>query len=169
MDPDVNVVLEYYKHLFPEFNVYHAVVYKLLWRIEPLNGEEIVKQTGFAKSTIYRTLHDLCAYNLVNKTNFKPIGYYVANPMKDYNSNLKKVLTKLEKGAEKLESLLENSTSLSGEIFLVKKDGGQQKLFLKETRALLSETEQLLQIKKAAEEQLKIVDKQKLRTIIAYK
>jgi len=59
IDPDVGVVLEYYKHLFPEFSGDHALVYKLLWCVEPLPGEEIANQTGVSKTTIYRTLHDL--------------------------------------------------------------------------------------------------------------
>lgn len=79
------------------------------------------------------------------------------------------VLNKLEKGAEKLEELLENSTSLSGELYLVKRDGGQQKLIIKETREALDKTEQLLMIKRVVEQQLKEVDKQKLKIQQTYK
>ncbi|MFA6064906.1 MAG: helix-turn-helix domain-containing protein [archaeon] len=169
MDPDVEVVLEHYKHLFPDFSVPHAVVYKLLWRVNPMQVEEIVKHSGLSNATVYRMLHDLTMYELIERTNFKPVGYYVPNPMKDYNSQLKKIVTKLEKGAQRLENLLENSTGLSGELFLVKKDGGQQKLLLKQNHSLLNDAQQLLEIKKVCEEQLKEVDKQKLRAMAIYK
>jgi predicted transcriptional regulator len=169
MDPDVDVVWDYYKHLFPEFSIHHAIVYKLLWRIEPISGEDIVKEVKLSKTTVYKTLHDLVLSGLIDRTNFKPVRYYATNPLKSYNSHLKKVLNKLEKGAEKLEALIENSSGLSGELFLIKRDGGQQRLVLKQNRALLNNAQQLLEIKKVVEEQLKEVDKQKLKQIIAYR
>ena len=168
IDPDVDIVWSYYKHLFPEFTVNHALVYKMLWRVEPMPGEDISKNTGISKTTVYRALHDLCSAGLVEKTNFKPIGYFALNPLKSYNSNLKQVLKKLEKGAEILEKLVENSTSLSGEIYLVKRDGGQQRLLMKQNRAFLKDTKQLLEIRKIVDAQLKEVDKQKLRSVAVY-
>ena len=131
--------------------------------------EEIIKESGLSVATVYRMLHDLTMYELIERTNFKPVGYYVSNPMKDYNSHLKKVVTKLEKGAQRLENLIQNSTGLSGELYLAKKDGGQQRLIIKQTHSLLNDTQQLLEIKKAIDEQLKEVDKQKLKTLAIYK
>ena len=81
----------------------------------------------------------------------------------------KKIKTKLKKGTQQIQKLIENSSSLSGEIYLLKNDGGQQKLILKHNREQLNKTDQLIQIKKAAEEQLKEIDKQKLKTIAIYK
>ncbi len=169
MDPDVDVVIDYYKHLFPDFSLHHFTVYKLLWRVEPIPVEKIIEQGGLGKTTTYKILRDLALCGLVNKTNFSPTAYYALDPLKTYNSNLKKVLTKLEKGAEKLESLIQNSTSLSGELYLVKRDGGQQKLLIKQNRALLNDTKQLLEIKKVIEEQLRASDRQKLRSQAVYK
>jgi predicted transcriptional regulator len=169
VDPDVDVVWNYYKHLFPEFTVNHALVYKLLWRVEPIAGENIAEFTEISKTTVYRVLHDLCSAGLVEKTNFKPIGYYAINPLKSYNSNLKQILKKLEKGAEIMQKLVENSTSLSGELYLVKRDGGQQRLIMKQNRALLNDTKQLLEIRKVIDEQIKEVDKTKLKSCMVYK
>jgi len=155
MDPEVELVLKHYRHLFPDFSVPHAVVYKLLWRVHPMQTEEIVKQSSLSNATVYRILHDLLTYDLIDRTNFKPVGYYAANPVKDFNSHIKKVLIQLEKGADELDALLKNSSSLSGELYLVEKDGGQQKLIVKETRENLNEIEQLLLIKKTAEAMIK--------------
>ena len=81
---------------------------------------------------------------------------------------MKQVLKKLEKGAEILEKLVENSTSLSGELYLVKRDGGQQRLIMKQNRAFLKDTKQLLEIRKIIDDQLKDVDKQKLKSVVTY-
>ena len=169
MDSDVNVVIDYYKHLFPDFSLYHFSVYKLLWRVEPMQVETIVEQSGLRKTKTYRVLRDLALCGLINKTNFSPTGYYAADPVKTYNSNLKKILTKLEKGAERVESLLKNSSGLSGELYLVKRDGGQQKLMIKQNRAILDDAQQLLEIRKVIDEQIKEVDKQKLKAVAVYR
>jgi predicted nucleic acid-binding Zn-ribbon protein len=71
-------------------------------------------------------------------------------------------------GAKRIKKLIENSSGLSEEIYLIKRDGGQQKLITKKTRTIVNQTEQLLQIKKAAEEQLKEIDKQNLKTTGIY-
>jgi len=131
--------------------------------------ETIIEEAGLSKTTTYTILRDLALCGLINKTNFSPAGYYATDPLKTYNSNLKKVLNKLEKGAERLENLIENSTSLSGELYLVKRDGGQQKLLMKQNRAFLDDTQQLLEIKKVIEDQLREVDKQKIKGIAVYK
>lgn len=169
MDPDVDVVIDYYKHLFPDFSLPHFAVYKLLWRVEPLAVGSIIEQTGLRKTTTYTILRDLALSGLINKTNFTPVAYYAVDPAKTYQSSIKKILTKLEKGTERIESLIQNSTSLSGELYLVKREGGQQKLLMKQTRGLLNDAQQLLEIKKVCEEQIKEVDKQKLKTISVYK
>ncbi len=166
MDPDVDLVWDFFKHIFPEFSVKHAQIYKLLWRLEPLSGEQIEKDTGISKATVYKVLHELILLGLVNKTNFKPVGYYAAEPLKVYNSHAKKLAAKLEYGKEKLESLLKNSSGLSGELYLVKKDGGQQRLILKNTRADAG-TEQLIEIKKAVEKQIE--ERQKLKEWAVYR
>ncbi|MEI7961239.1 MAG: helix-turn-helix domain-containing protein [archaeon] len=169
MDPDAGVVWDYFKHLFPEFSVHHAFVYKFLWRIDPISGDEIAKQINLSKTTVYKALHDLVSSGLVTKTNFKPVGYYASNPVKDYSSNLKKVLAKLEKGVDHLEELLNNSSALSGEIYLIKKDGGQQKLFSKEKRSAIQNEQQLLEIKRVVEQQLKDTERKRLKEYAVYK
>ena len=165
----MNMLWDYYRHLFPDFSIHHAIIYKMLWRVEPISGEEIAKQADLSKTTVYNTLRDLILAGLINRTSFKPVGYYANNPIKAYSSSIKKVVKKLETGVNKLETLLNNSSGLSGELYLVKRDGGQQKLIIKQNRGVLDDTEQLLQIKRVVEEQLKEVDKQRLKSCTIYK
>lgn len=159
MDTDVGVVWDFFKHLFPEFTVNHALVYKLLWRLEPKSGEDIIRETGISKATTYRILHDLVLSSLVVKTSFKPVGYYAANPLKSYNLNAKRLAVKLETGKGKLENLIQNSTGLSGELYLVKRDGGQQRLIAKENRQAILDGGRLRELRKAIDQQLLEADK----------
>lgn len=154
MDPDVDLVWDFFKHLFPEFTVNHAQVYKLLWRLEPKSGEDVVRETGISKATTYRILHDLVLSGLVVRTSFKPVGYYAANPLKSYNLNAKKIWAKLETGRGRLENLIQNSTGLSGELYLVKRDGGQQRLIVKQNRQAILDGGRLRELRKAIDQQL---------------
>jgi sugar-specific transcriptional regulator TrmB len=169
LDPDVEVVLRHYKHFFPEFSLAHALVYKCLWRVHPMQVEDIIKETQLSNATVYRTINYLTSKDLVKRTNFKPVSYYANDPIRNSNTHLKKLVNGIEKEFKELQQLLENSTGLSGELYLVKRDGGQQKLLIKQTREELNEIEQLLLIKKTAEEQLKQLEKQKLKQLIVYK
>lgn len=168
-DPDVDVVFGYFRHLFPDFTPSHARVYKLLWRISPTPIRDIQKETGISIATIYKILNNLSKIGLVHKTAFKPVGFYALNPIKDYTSHLKKIASKLEKGAQQLENLLQNSSGLSEEIYLVKKDGGQQKLVSKENRKTIQDEQQLQKIIQVAGEQLKETEKKKLKEYVIYK
>lgn len=168
-DPDVALVFEYYRHLFPDFTLNHATIYKMLWRIAPTPIDDILKETGLSTSTVYRIMEYLGKAGLITKTTFKPIGFYAINPIKDYSNYIKRTLSKLEKGAEQLENLLKNSSGLSNEIYLAKLDGGQQKLMQKENRKNIQDEQQLLTIIHTAEEQLKENGKKKLKEYAIYK
>ena len=163
IDTDVELIWDYLRHIHPEFSLNHVLVYKSLWRVEPKIGEDIIGECGLARATTYKILKELVNAGLVKKTGFKPIGYYAKSPVKDYYNYSRKLIKKLEKGKEELKKVLNNSSSLSGEIYLIKRDGGQQRLLMKQNRSLLKDTQQLLEIRKVIDEQIKEVDRQKLK------
>jgi predicted transcriptional regulator len=168
-DPDVALVFEYFRHLFPDFTLNHATIYKMLWKIAPTPVDDIMKETGYSIATVYKILNQLSKEGLIHKTAFKPIGYYAINPIKDYSNHIKKILSKLEKGANQIEQLLKNSSGQSGEKYLIKNDGGQQKLLLDENRKTIRDEQQLLAIKDVIEAQLKETEKKKLKEYAIYK
>ncbi|HLC79828.1 MAG TPA: helix-turn-helix domain-containing protein [archaeon] len=163
MDPDVDLLWGYFRHLFPEFSVTHALVYKLLWRVEPKTVEEIVGETCMSRATVYKMIHELGVYGLVKRTSFRPVGYFASSPVQDYSLHLKRVVAKLEAGKGKVVGLLENSSGLSGELYLVKRDGGQQRLLVKKNREAIHDTEKLLTLKRVVDQQLRDVEKEKLK------
>ncbi len=169
MDPDVGLVWDLLRHMFPEFTIKHAEVYKILWRLEPKSADAVEAETRFSKATIYKILHQLVLVGLVNKTPFKPVGYYATDPLKAYNTNAKKVLAKLEGGKAKIGLLASGSSGLSGELYLVGNGAGQQKLLLKHSRIAIKDTIQLLQIKKAAEQQIREAEDNKAKVWAVYR
>jgi hypothetical protein len=159
-----------------EFHNYDREIKRMLDR---LNGvvpvyQKVSKQLNRAKDysaispknkeLLFRVYHDL-----IKRTNFRPIGYFAPNPIKDYLFHLKKLKTKFEKGEAKIKAVIENSIGQTQEVFLLKKDDDQQKLFSKQTRTILKQSTQLIQIKNAAEEQLRLLDKQRFKNHAIYK
>ena len=169
MDPDVDSIWPLFRHVFPDFSISHIQVYKLLWRVEPKFTDDIVAESGLSRATIYRVLHQLLLSGLIAKTSFKPVGYFAANPVKAYYAHVKKVNSLLENGKAKIAGLVQNSSSLSGELYLVKRDGGQQRLLLKENRAAIQDRGQLLELKKAIEKQIEETDKGKAKAWAVYR
>ncbi len=121
------------------------------------------------KSNIYSILHDLAARGLIQRTGFKPVGYFATNPTKDYANHLKSVVSKLESGKTKIDALLQNSSSLSGELYLVKKDGGQQRLMEKKNRQVIHDGKRLRALRKAIDQQLLEAEDGKARGWAVYR
>jgi len=162
-DADILAIHDTFKHMHPDFTLNHVLVYKTLWRIEPLNGDRVIDLTGLSRPTVYRILKELVAKDLVKKTNFRPTGYYADNPMKKYSIYEQKVLNKLKKGKEEMKKALKNSSSLSEEKYFIKKEGGQTKLISLETRQTLSDGELLKEYRDGITRQLENKDKEKLK------
>ena len=68
VDSDLELVWSLFRHLFPEFSFNHIRVYRVLWRIEPLSGEQVLSQCKLARATTYKLLHELVEAGLVKKT-----------------------------------------------------------------------------------------------------
>lgn len=163
IDTDVLALHDLFRHVFPNFSLNHVLVYRSLWRIEPLSGERVIGHTGLSRATAYRILNELVAAGLVKKTAFKPIGYYAESPIKAYNNYLLKTVSKLRKGREKLKRIVGNSTSLSEEEYLVKIDGGQTKLINIQTREDVSDRQTLLEYQKGLSRKIDEIEKAKLK------
>jgi len=163
LDTDVLLVHDLFKHVFPDFSLNHVVVYRALWRIEPLSGERVMEETGLSRATVFRLLSELVAAGLIKKTSFKPVGYYAENPVKTYGSFSKKVVFKIRKGKEQLKKLVKNSSSLSNEQYLVKRDGGQTRMISTQTRQNLSDENELREYRDGLTKLLEKKSREKLK------
>ena len=106
---------------------------------------------------------ELVKVGLVKKTNFKPVGYFAQNPEKTYSELFQKTFSKLKKGKEIIHRLLTNSSGLSGELYLIQRDGGQKMLVNKQTRQTILDEFQLREFKKIIEIQLIEAERKKLK------
>jgi predicted transcriptional regulator len=163
MDPDVLLVHDLFKHVYPDFTLNHVTVYMSLWRIEPLSGEKVIELTGLSRATAYKILNELVAAGMLKKTSFKPIGYYAENPAKTYFACMQKVVSKLNKGKEQLKKIIDNATSLSDEEYLIKLDGGQTKLISMQTHEPISDGEKLKEYRDGLDNKLKEIEHKKLK------
>jgi hypothetical protein len=68
--------------------------------------------------------------------------------------SVQKVLTKLKHGKEQLKKIVDNSSSISNELFFVKKDGGQTKIIDTQTREDLDDGQKLREYRKAIDEKI---------------
>ncbi|MFH0970168.1 MAG: helix-turn-helix domain-containing protein [Candidatus Diapherotrites archaeon] len=152
-----------FRHFFPDLSRNHARVYRLLWRIEPLPAEAIVKEAGLARSTIYLVLHDLLKVGLIKKTNLSPVSYFAENPVAAYSDNLNQLSIRLKRGKELISQLVLNDSSLSEEIYLIELDGGQKRLISKKNRQTVLDEFTLRDIRRTAEEQIKQAEQAKLK------
>lgn len=154
MDTDVELIYSLYRCIIPEFTKSHALIYRLLWRVEPLGGARVSKEAGICRAKTFAILKQLVILGMVKKTSFKPIGYFARDPAGIYSSFLRKAWPRLESGKEKIRELVQNSSGLSGEVYLVRLDGGQQTIISKETRECITDRRALAEIKAAADRQL---------------
>lgn len=152
-----------FRHFFPEFSRNHARLYRLLWRIEPLPVDAIVKEAGIPRSTTYNVLNDLLKVGLIKKTSQAPVRYFAENPEVAYSNHLQNLSTRLKRGKELISKIVNHSTSLSEELYLVELDGGQKRLISKKNRQTILDEFALRDIRRTAEEQIRQAEQAKLK------
>ena len=152
-----------FRHFFPEFSRNHARIYRLLWRIEPLPVDSIVKELGLARSSTYVVLNDLLKVGLIKKTNLTHVSYFAENPEAAYRNHFQQLSARLKRGSELISKLVNHSSSLSEELYLVEGDGGQKRLISKKNRQTILDEFALRDIRRTAEEQIKQAEQAKLK------
>ena len=161
LDLEISQLWEYYKHLYPHFNQRHIIVYRALWAIEPRTVEQIIEETQLARSTVFKALCGLLKEGLVKKVRLRKSAYCAVEPFRLYSLNSKRIREKLAKGSEKIQSIISNGTGLSGELYLIQRDGGQTRILDKDSRQSPPE-EQLFELRKTIDRQIKESGQRKL-------
>lgn len=162
-------LLGIYVHLFPGFTENHVKIYRYLWCIEPKGNDEIIRDTGLARATVFKILAELLGKGLISKNKSRPIAYYSGNPLEAYSLFSQRVITRLKKGREKLGSIMGKPWGVDTELYFVKWENGEQKLVSKSTRQALLDEEKLMELRKAIDTQLEAAGVQKLRAWEAWR
>ncbi len=152
-----------FRHFFPEFSRNHARIYRLLWHIEPLPVDIIVKEAGIARSSTYIVLNDLLKVGLIKKTNLAPVSYFAENPEAAYRNHFQQLSARLKRGRELISKLVNHSSSLSEELYLVEVDGGQKRLISKKSHQTVLDEFTLREMRRTIDVQIKQVEQSKLK------
>ena len=163
MDTDTLLIHDLFKHIFPDFSLNHVIVFKELWKIEPLTGEQVIECTGLSRATGFKILSELVACGLIKRTSFKPIGYYSDNPEKVFVGFSQKIVSKLRRGQEQIKKIVSNSSGQSNEKYLIKLDGGQSKLIDLKTHQELEDEQKLREYKEGIVSSIQRKERQKLK------
>ncbi len=160
---DTEPIWNLFRHLFPELTRNHIRLYRHLWQIEPLSSEQLIKVCGLSRATIFRLLNDLLKAGLIHKNHQSPVSYYAANPLTVYSDQLDCIASKLKKGKEMIHKIVESSSSLSEELYLIQLDGGQKRLMSKKTRQTILDEFALREIRRSIDAQIKEAEQSKLK------
>ena len=145
---------KYYRHLFPEFSASHLKVYMIVCAEHAKTGEIIVKESGFARSSVYSILKELTAANLLKKTPRRPVLYYADEPLRDYCAHSRRLVSKLSQGKEAFKKAMEKGLAADSAVFLVKKDAAGARVIDAKRRTEISDAQKLQELRKAADEKL---------------
>lgn len=85
------------------------------------------------------------------------------SPLNAYSNRLTQISSKLKRGREMVKRLVENSSSLSEELYLIELDGGQKRLMSKNTRQTILDEYHLREIKRTIEAQIVEAEQSKLK------
>ncbi len=169
MNGEINELLGFFRHIFPDFSANHVLVYRLLWKVEPKSGEEIIMEAGLAHATVYKMLSELIGAGLVKKTSCKPLRYYAENPIRCCSQCVKRTHAKLGKGMERVREILSGSQSADGEIYVIRGENGFPKLIDKKTRIEIRDEQELHELRRAVETSLHEIGQQKMKAWALYR
>ena len=138
----------------PGFGVNHSRVLWCLLGGEPKTAKDISKATGLSKFFVYPVLRQLEAFGLIKSNGLHPKTFFVEEPLKFFDLQKKSQEKDLEAKKRELKKLIDNSSALSGEEYLIKINGGQTRLINKKTNSVVVDEFEVYSIKKRLEEQL---------------
>src|SRR3989344_4896227 len=168
-DSEIELLWQFYRHIFPDFSINHLKLYALLWKAEPRGGSELISNSGFSRVTVYGLLRELIAAGLVRKSGNKPIKYFTQNPARAYSLHSRKAISRIRAGRKTIKEILSGSLQAQNEIFFVKGENGLHRFLSKKTRGEITDESALREIRKAAEEQLTHLCIQKSRAWASYR
>jgi sugar-specific transcriptional regulator TrmB len=79
---------------------------------------------GLARSSTYIVLNDLLKVGLIKKTTLAPVSYFAENPEAAYSNHLQQLSMRLKRGRDLISKLMNHSSRLSEELYLIEVDGG---------------------------------------------
>lgn len=107
MEEEVIAIQKIFSGLVSGFGLNQAKIYKTLLDGEAKTASQLVKETLIHESVVFRELKALIKNELVQTTGSKPLLYFIDQPLRLLDSQIKKQTKLMEKKQLELKHLLE--------------------------------------------------------------
>ncbi|HLC79287.1 MAG TPA: helix-turn-helix domain-containing protein [archaeon] len=169
MDSDILELQRVFDGLVPRFGSNHATVYRCLLCIEAKSARQIIEETRLYRPVVYRILNDLVSFGLVTQLPGAPTMFYAEKPAQKLGSLCGQFKKKIDSKLGNFKKIIDNSTSLSGEEYLIRINGGQSLLINRKTRQASLDEHKLRELKQVIEEQLTAHEQTKIKAWAVYR
>ena len=125
MDQDALELKKVFNDLIKGFGLNHARLYYTLISSEVKTAKQLIEETSVNQATTYAILRELLKWELIKHSNTNPTSYYIDNPMKTFEQQVKKKEKIINTKRKQLENLIASDTDET-EKYLIKIGKGQQ-------------------------------------------
>ncbi len=137
------------------FGLNHARVYYTLLSSEVKTTKQLIEETNVNQATTYAVLRELLKWELIKHSNTNPTTYFIDNPMKTFEQQVKKKEKIINTKRKQLENLIASDLDET-EKYLIKIGKGQQtKLVNVLTKKEITYREELVKIRESLDKMLK--------------
>jgi sugar-specific transcriptional regulator TrmB len=163
LDTDVLAIPRVFSDLVPRFGCNHAMVYRCLLSVEAKTASSIIRETKLCKQVVYRVIKDLVLFGLIKRIGSGPTMFFADKPVQKMGVLINRKKKLLDEKVLVLKKIIGNATGLSGEDYLIRLNGGQQKLVNSQTRLEVTDKDILIQMKRTIEEKIREKEKAELK------
>ena len=137
--------------LVPSFGLNHAKILCALLYGESKNARQLMEDTGVSSAKTYKVLSELVNAKLIRETNTYPALYYVEDPLKVIDRQIKLKLKGLEQKKLELKKIVLNGDANVTEEYLIQVNGRQTKLINNKTKQAIEDEYEVSVIKRLLE------------------
>ncbi len=150
------------------FGLNHARVYYTLLSSEVKTAKQLIETTNVNQATTYAVLRELLKWELIKHSNTNPTSYFIDNPMKTFEQQVKRKEKIINTKRKQLENLIASDTDET-EKYIIKIGKGQQtKLVNVLTKKEIKYKGELIKIKESLDKMLKEAPEKEKRYAFAY-
>jgi len=156
--------------LTDSFGLNHAKVYYTLLSSEVKTAKQLIEETKVNQATTYAVLRELLKWELIKHSNTNPTSYFIDNPMKTFERQVKKKEKIINTKRRQLEKLIASDTDETEKYLIKIGKGHQTKLVNVLTKKEITYREELVRIRESLDRMLKEApEKEKKYTVAYYK
>ncbi len=169
VEEEIVKIQEIFAEVLAGFSYNHAKIYSSLLSSEVKAVKQIVNETGFGASLVYKILNDLSNFGLISKTNMQPASYYIQKPILTYNSFIKKQTRLLEENKNILKQIAYKKTSEGKNRYVVDEfPNGEIQITNANTKTPVKEHSEMTRLHKIIDEAEKRLPKEENKYLLAY-